>query len=207
MTIRLHPAFLLSLTLATAALAAPAPSAEKTHPLASGTRAPDAALRTIDGQTTSLAALLGGKPTVVVFYRGGWCPFCNKHLAALGESWPEVRQLGFQIIALSPDASDAERAHAEKLHLGYQLVSDRSMAAADAFGVAFRVDAATVAKYREYKVDLPPMPDDPQARWLPVPAVFVIDADGVIRFAHSNPDYRVRLPMESLLATLHQLKN
>jgi peroxiredoxin len=194
----------LALLATVSASAAPAASPQDARPLAADVRAPDAEVQTVAGEATSLHALLGGKPTVLIFYRGGWCPFCNKHLAALAEAAPELRAQGYQLLALSPDAPAALQATVEKLHLDYRLASDRAMHAADAFGIAFRVDAATVAKYREYRVELPPLPGEPDARWLPVPAVFLVDRHGMIRFAHVNADYRVRLAMPELLAAARQ---
>lgn len=202
MKLRHATALLVLSALAATAAAALAPSAESARPLAVGTKVPAAALRTMQGEPADLARLLDGKPTVLIFYRGGWCPFCNKHLAALAEIEPKIAHAGYQIIALSPDNPEALRATSEKRQLSYRLVSDRDMQAALAFGVAFRVDPALVAKYRDYKIELPLVPGDDETRWLPMPSVFVVDATGVIRFVHSNPDYRVRLSADELLAAL-----
>lgn len=196
-------AFVLSLAAASfvaSGFAAPADSPDTINPLTVGTPAPAAAVRTPGGEPAELAAALAGQPTVLVFYRGGWCPYCNKHLAALAEAEPDLRALGYRIVAVSPDAPAGLQATTDKHHLKYLLLSDRDMVAASAYGVAFRVDAATVAKYRAYKIDLPPVPAEPDARWLPVPAVFLIDRAGVIRFAHAHADYKIRLTTEALLA-------
>lgn len=203
---KLRHALALFPVIALAASAALAPSVDATHPLAVGTPAPDPIVRTVEGAETPLSQALAAKPTVLIFYRGGWCPYCNKHLAALADAEQDLLALGYQIVALSPDAPAGLQATSEKHHLEYRLLSDRAMTAADAFGVAFRVDAATVAKYRDYKIDLPPVPGEPEARWLPEPAVFLIDARGAIRFVHANADYRVRLPVAELLAAARQAR-
>lgn len=193
-----------TLCFALAAHASLAPSVNATRPLAAGSPAPDPQVRTMAGDGTALSTHIAGKPTVLIFYRGGWCPYCNRHLAALAEAEPQLLALGYQIIALSPDEPAGLSATTEKHHLRYRLLSDRAMDAASAFGVAFRVDAATVAKYREFKIDLPAVPGEPDARWLPEPAVFLIDRAGFIRFTHANPDYKVRLSTEALLAAARQ---
>lgn len=200
---RLRPAVLVSalaclaLAPARAELAAKAGAA---RPLAAGATAPAATVKTPDGADFDLGTALAEKPTVLVFYRGGWCPYCNKQLAELATFEPKLLALGFQILALSTDAPAGLASTAEKNHVAYRLLSDRAMTAASAYGVAFRVDSATVEKYRGYQVDLAPVPGEPDARWLPVPTVYIIGRDRVIRFAYSNPDFKVRLPASELLA-------
>jgi len=177
-------------------VAAGAPDA---RPLAVGTKAPDAALVTSGDEPVKLAELFGEKPTVLIFYRGGWCPFCNRQLAALGELEPKLRALGYQIVAISPDPAADLKGTTEKNHLSYQLLSDRDMTAAAAYGVAFRVSSETEQAYQKYGIDLAPIPGG-RGRWLPVPSVFIVGRDGVIKFVYANPDYKVRLDPEVLLA-------
>ncbi|MCX6953511.1 MAG: peroxiredoxin-like family protein [Verrucomicrobia bacterium] len=186
---------------ATPTIAASAPNA---RPLAVGDLAPDARVRTSDGTELSLAAVLAEKPTVLVFYRGGWCPYCNRQLAELAAFEARFLELGLQIVALSTDAPAGLAPTAAKDKVAYRLLSDRAMSAASAYGVAFRVDAATVEKYRGFKIDLAPIPGEPDARWLPVPTVWVIGRDRVIRFVASDPDFKVRLPAAQLLEAARQ---
>lgn len=193
------PALLFSL-LAAGLHAALAPSAAEAVPLAAGARVPAAVVQTVEGDDLDLAAAVAGKPTLLIFYRGSWCPYCNRHLAALAEIEPELLRLGYQILALSPDEAPGLRAAVEKNHLNYRLLSDRGMHAAAGFGLAFRIDAPTVEKYRGYKIDLPPVPGEPAARWLPVPAVYVIGRDGMVKFVHTDPDYKARLAPGEVLA-------
>lgn len=192
---------ILFLSLPVAGLhAALASSAAEAVPLTAGARVPSAIVQTVAGVDLDLATAVAGKPTLLVFYRGSWCPYCNRHLAALAEIEPELLRLGYQILAVSPDETPGLRAAAEKNHLNYRLLSDRGMHAAAAFGLAFRIDGPTVEKYRGYKIDLPPVPGEPAARWLPVPAVYVIGRDGVVKFVHADPDYKARLAPAEVLA-------
>ena len=156
MTSRLLPSLLLGLSLLAAARAELAPSAAEAQPLPLGAKVPSALVKTMDGAELDLAAAVAGKPTLLVFYRGSWCPYCNKHLAALAEVEPELRKLGYQILAVSPDDPAGLAMMAEKNHLSYRLLSDRKMQAAGAFGLAFRVDPSTVEKYQGWKIDLAP---------------------------------------------------
>jgi len=184
---------------ARAASPAIAASPEEAKPIAVGTHAAGATLTDMDGRKFDLAQAFAEKPTVLVFYRGSWCPFCNRQLAALGELEPKLVALGYQIIAISPDTAEGLKKMAGKNHLTYRLLSDRAMVASSAYGVAFRMPAATEKSYREHGVDLAPIPGGDGA-WLPVPTVYLVGRDGVIRFAFSDPDYKVRLSTDALLA-------
>lgn len=177
-----------------------APSAAAAKPLAVGATAPAVTVQAADGTAFDLGSALSEKPTVLIFYRGGWCPYCSRELGELAEFEPQFTALGYQIIALSTDAPDRLPPTAAKNKVAYRLLSDRAMTAAAAYGVAFRVDAATEKKYAGYKIDLAPIPGEPDARWLPVPTAYIIGRDRVIRFAYSNPDFKVRLPAAQLLA-------
>lgn len=176
-----------------------ASSAEAIRPLLPGMRVPDVALTTVASASPSLAAALDGKPTVVVFYRGGWCPFCNVQLGALQTVLPDLEKLGLRVVAMSPDRPEKLAPLIAKHHLGYTLLSDSSMCAAQAFGVSFRVEDGIVERYRSMQMDLEGDSGE-RHHLLPVPSVFIVDADGTVRFSYANPDYKVRLDPQVLLA-------
>ena len=193
---------LLGLLVASAAHAHPvniAASAQETIPLAVGAKAPAVTLKTPGGEAFDLGAAYATKPSVVILYRGGWCGYCNKQLAALAELEPKLLALGYQIIAISPDQPAALQPTIAKHHLNYRVLSDRDMKATPGFGVAFKVDTATVERYAKRNMELPPVPGHPEIRWLPAPSVFIVDRDRTIRFVYSNADYSVRLSSAQLL--------
>lgn len=185
----------------------PAASPTLVQPLSVGAAVPAATLRTADDQAVQLASLVEGRPTVVIFYRGGWCPYCTRQLADLQEAEAGLTDLGYQLIALSPDRPSAVVEAMNKHHYAYRLFSDRGMEAAAAFGLAFRMDDQTRQAYEGYGFDLAPVPGEPEARWLPVPAVYVIDRTGTVRFAHSDANYKQRLTPEDLLAAARRALN
>lgn len=169
-------------------------------PPAPGTAVPAATVRTPEGRALGLREALAGKPAVLIFYRGGWCPYCTKHLAALAEIEGELRAAGFGLFALSPDRPEKLRARPTHEKLPYTLLSDSKAEAAGAFGIAFRMEDALVATYKEtHGIDLEADSGETH-HLLPHPAVFIVDAGGVIRFVHVNPDYRVRLSGDEILA-------
>lgn len=185
-------ALFLSLTLTLAA-------AEAT-PLQVGDAVPEVVVKTTEGADVSLRDVMAGGPAVIIFYRGGWCPYCVRHLSALAEIEADLLAAGFKLVALSPDrpAKLREKPALEKLN--YTLLSDSLATAARAFGLTFQVPDELVAKYKnEYKIDLEG--DSGQTHHLlPHPAVFIVDAGGIIRHAHVNPDYKARLESDHILA-------
>ena len=173
-------------------------SADETNPLAAGTLVPDVKLTDVEGREVALAALVKQKPAVIIFYRGGWCPYCTAHLGELKKVEVQLLALGYQILAVGMDRPEVLRETAAQLDTEYRLLSDSKAEAARAFGLAFKVDDATNEKYKEYGIDLEGASGETH-HILPVPAVYVVDTDGVIRFAHANPDYKDRLSPDDVL--------
>ena len=175
-------------------------NAAEVTPVLVGQALPRLILRTVEGEPFDLNEAVAKKPTVLVLYRGGWCMYCNLQLAQLKSIESALVDAGCQIIAISPDRPAKLAESGAKHGLEYLLLSDSKMTAARALGVAFRVDDATVVKYKDsYGIDLEG--DSGQTHHqLPVPSAFVIGRDGVIRFAYVNPDYKVRVDPGVLLA-------
>jgi peroxiredoxin len=172
-------------------------AAEK--PLVMGDTIPNVTVTSIKGKEISLRRLIAKKQAVVIFYRGGWCPYCNAHLASIQRIEPDLIHLGYQIIAISADRIAELDKTIAKHHLTYALYSDSTMSAARAFGLAYTVDSARVAKMKSFGVDLEKASGQ-KHHMLPVPAAFVVDKKGIIRFAHSNPDIKVRIDPNDLLS-------
>ncbi|HKB92571.1 MAG TPA: peroxiredoxin-like family protein [Opitutaceae bacterium] len=177
-----------------------AESADMATPLKKGTQNPAATVRAVDGAVLNLRDITGTKPTILIFFRGGWCPYCNRHLADLQSLEPKLTALGYQIVALSTDKPSKLQPTVAKLHLGYQLYSDRDMFASHAYGVAFHVARDSAMQMIDKGIDLAPVPGEGDSYWLPIPSVFIIGKDGNIKFVHSEPDYKVRLPGSELLS-------
>jgi peroxiredoxin len=198
--------FLLSLTLLSGVLSAHAnsanqiaPSAEDAEPIQAGTVAPDAHLRDLDGKEVTLHAIIAEKSTVLIFYRGSWCPYCNAHLSDLITVEEELRSLGYQIIAISQDRPEELNRMTTEDHLNYRLFSDPQAEAMKNFGVAYRVDDTAIANYKKFNVDLERSSGQTH-HILPVPAVFIIDRTGRVVFVHADPDYKVRMKGSEVLA-------
>ncbi|MBS1726372.1 MAG: AhpC/TSA family protein [Armatimonadetes bacterium] len=180
-------------------------SPAEAKPLKVGVSIPDSNLKTLDGKATTLKEALGGKPTVLVFYRGGWCPFCNMHLAELGQVQADIIKRGYQIVAISPDTPAELNKTMEKHDLTYKLLSDSTAETMKKFGVAFRLDDKTFGMYKDkYHIDLERSSGGMTHHILPVPSVFLVDKSGKIIFAHSNPDYKVRMKGAEILKAIDE---
>ena len=183
----------LALGLALTAAAAPSPGdPAKVKPLAVGADAPAFTVREADGKPFKFVPGKLSKPTMLIFYRGGWCPYCNAHLKDLRTAVPQVTALGLDVLFLSTDRPEILRSSLKE-PVEYHLLSDNEVNAARAFGIAFRMDDVTYAKYKSYGLDLEET-QGAKHHELPVPAVFIVDGKGKIRFAHTNADYTQRLP-------------
>jgi peroxiredoxin len=170
---------------------------EQVQPLSVGARAPIFAARTTEGALRTFQPDSYKKPTVVLFYRGGWCPYCNAQLSDLHLVEPKLRKSGFEVVFLSSDRPELLYSSLKAADIHYTLLSDSHLEAAKSFHVAYHVDDATVAKLREYGEDLEATTGTKEHE-LPVPSVFIIDISGTIRFVYSNPDYKIRLSADAL---------
>mgnify|MGYP001551593101 CR=1 FL=1 len=131
------------------------------------------------------------KPTVLIFYRGGWCPFCNAQMSGLEGVQKELTDAGYQLLAISPDKPEELGKSVAKHTLTYTLLSDSDAVAIKAFGLAFTGPAGQFKMLEQYSGE--------HTHALPVPAVYVVGRDGVIKFVHSDANYRVRMDPEKIV--------
>lgn len=174
--------------------------------LKSGDAIPDATVCSEENQEVNLGNLISEKPTVLIFYRGGWCPYCNRHLQSLVGIEDDVNKAGAQLLAISMDTPERLKQTPDRDKLHYRLFSGSNGDAVKAFGIGFKVDDATYQKYKEsYGLDLE-VHSGNDYHILPHPSVFIVNTNGVIQLAHINTDYKVRLEPEKILAALKEAK-
>jgi peroxiredoxin len=172
------------------------------HALQVGAALPALTLPDAMGQPVDLKALNATGPLVIVFYRGGWCPYCNLELREWQRLLPQLRELGATLVAISPQTPDNSLSTAEKNELVFPVLSDSGLAAAQAFGIAFNLSHELVALYSQVGNDLPTLNGNGQ--WvLPIPATYLIDATGHVALAHVEADYRERAEPLRVLEALH----
>jgi peroxiredoxin len=191
---------LLVLIISSATLNAQVPqNAEDISPLLIGEKLPEAMLLDEDGKPINLNEEIAKKKTVLVFYRGGWCPFCNMQLASLAEAESEILKLGYQIIAISPDDYKNLKPSVEKNKANYKLLADPDGSFLKDIGIAFTPSDGTISYIVKKTVGK-------TTEVLPVPTVLVLNTEGEILFEYISPNYKQRISPELLLAVLENLK-
>lgn len=174
--------------------------AKSVQPLGVGNTIPNSTLTSITHEKIKLHDVILGKNSVIIFYRGGWCPYCNLHLAELAQSEEEIRQQGFQIIGISPDDIANLQPTMDKDEIGYALYSDPKSSLIHKMKLAFKPGWLT-------KCFLKSRTKGKATDTLPVPAVYITDKDGNIQYVHFDPNYKERLSAEELLKVIKKLKN
>ena len=176
-----------------------APDAAAVRPLLPGMAAPAFESRDAAGDVWRFEAGVRAKPAIITFYRGSWCPYCNRYLWEMRDAERVLLDMGYDLVFISADRPEVLAPYLEEKELAYQLLSDNDLVAARAFGVAFQVGDDYLAKLAEHDIDIEAASGRTH-HWLPVPATFVIGTDGVIDFQYVNPDYKVRVDPEVLIA-------
>lgn len=176
------------------------------HALKVNDPAPDFSLPDAYSHEISLRTLLKAGPVVISFYRGEWCPFCNLELRALQQALPEINKLGANLIAVSPEKPDSGIIMSEKNKLTFPVLSDFRNAVARQFGIVFRVgDEVQDLSRTVFRNDLA-LRNGEDTYELPVPATFVIDRSGIVRFAHVEVDYMTgRVEPEEVVSALETI--
>ncbi len=195
-SIRLLVVFLLVCTIGNAQIPN---SAEDISPLLIGEKIPEATLLDDNGKSINLNEEIAKQKTVLVFYRGGWCPYCNMQLASLAATEKDILDLGYQIIAVSPDNYKNLKPSVEKNKTGYKLYADSDGSFIKNLGIGFTPNERTsnyIAKKTIGKT----------TEVLPVPTVLVLNKKGEILFEYISPNYKQRISPELLLAVLENVK-
>jgi peroxiredoxin len=169
---------------------------------APGALMPDGELLDVRGAATSLAQIRAGRPAVVVFYRGAWCPYCNIALRTYqAELAPALADRGFVMIAVSPQKPDGSLSAAQTNELTYAVVSDPGNQLASALGILTEPAAEALAAQQKLGLDLAEHNAD-GGLTLPMPTTVVVDAGGVIRWIDVHPNYTTRSEVSDILAAV-----
>jgi peroxiredoxin len=157
-----------------------------------GTPLPDGELLDVAGQPATLAGTLAGKPAVIVFYRGGWCPYCNIALRTYqAELVPALAARGVSLIAISPQTADGSLSSKETKELTFTVLSDPGNQIAGQLGILTAPSNGTRAAQLQLGLDLTQVNADGTTA-LPMPTVVIAGADGIIRWIDVHPDYTTR---------------
>ncbi|RBP85388.1 peroxiredoxin [Cytobacillus firmus] len=169
-----------------------------------GEKAVDFKLTNALGRDVILFEELAKGPVVLVFYRGGWCPFCNMQLKAYQQILPEIQEIGAQLITISPQKPDHSLSLQEKEGLEFQVLSDPNGLVTAKYNLLFDVPQGVKEIMEGIGLNLAEYNNT--SKWvLPVPATFMIDESAIIRSTYVNPNFMQRQSPEEILQELKKL--
>jgi len=164
-------------------------------------KAPDFRAKDQHGTEIRLKDLLKKGKVVLVFYRGQWCPYCNKELSRLQDSLQLIKDKGATLVAVSPEIPENIAKTVEKTKAEYSILYDEGLKIMKAYDVEFELPENTLTRYRNAGLDIEKN-NGANGKYLPVPAVFIIDKESTIIYRFFEPDYKKRPSVKELLENL-----
>ncbi len=167
---------------------------------------PDFELPDHNGSAVRSSELLSEGPLVVTFYRGGWCPYCNLALRALQDKLPEMKELGANLVAISPQLPDGSLSTAEQNSLEFSVLSDVGLKVASDAGVVWEIPEYAMEWHQKFfGMDLESTNGAGNSNKLPVPATFVIGRDGRVLWRFVEAKYWERANPEDIVNALRSV--
>ncbi len=166
--------------------------------LSKGDKAPDFEGKDVAGKTIKLKDQLKSGPVVVVFYRGQWCPYCNKFLGQLADSLKLIQAKGATVVAITPETLEGAKQTIEKTKAGFPVIHDEGLVISKKYKVNYAVEESMQQKLKNYGIDLNKANGD-NGNNLPIPATYIIGKNGVIKYVYFNPDHTKRPPVKEIL--------
>jgi len=167
-----------------------------------GRTAPDFNTKDIDNHPVHLKEMLKEGPVVLIFYRGVWCPVCNRYLSNLQDSLQQILATGAKVVAVTPETADNAHKTASNTGAKFIIVSSGSENIMNDYDVTFSVTEDYQNRIRNgLKADIAINNDQDEAK-LPVPATYIIDRSGKIVYRQFNPDYHQRATVKEMLENI-----
>jgi peroxiredoxin len=164
-------------------------------------KAPDFRAKDQTGLEVHLKDLLKKGKVVLVFYRGQWCPYCNRELKRLEDSMQQIISKGATLLAVTPEKPESITKTIEKTSASYSILYDDQLKIMKAYDVAFEVDENTLTRYHNTGIDIEAN-NGKNGKYLPVPAVYVIDQESTITYRYFEPNYKKRPSVKEILDNL-----
>ncbi len=166
-----------------------------------GDMLPNMTLINAKGQEVALQDLYSQERLVIIFYRGGWCPYCNLELKAFESVLPQLKAIGARLVAIGPELPDNSLTTTQKNELSFEVLSDTDNALAAKMNLLYPLPDDLVQLYSKFGIDLVANQGN-QANSLPIAATYIIEKDGTISFHFLEEDYKLRADPETVLAAL-----
>jgi peroxiredoxin len=155
-----------------------------------------------DSIIVSSDSLLKERSLVLVFYRGAWCPYCERHLSDLQDSLMLIKQKGANIVVVTPEKPDSYKKMIENTDASYDILYDEGYRIMSDFNVSYKISKETVPRYLPFVKQFTRKSNGNKEGVLPIPATYVINKDGIIVFKHFDEDYRKRSTIKEILTYL-----
>jgi len=156
------------------------------------------------GHHVALGDLVGHGPVVLSFFRGRWCPYCARELSAWHDAIPRLEAAGGRFVAISAETGGRAEEFRREIAPGATMLCDVDHGLATLLGLAFPISDDLHRRYVEAGLDLGAVFGN-AGRILPITATYVIDTQGVVRFAYAHPDFRVRADPNAVIAVVEAL--
>lgn len=174
---------------------------EKPEGLFIGSKAPDFKAKDQDGKEIRLKDQLKKGKVVLVFYRGYWCPYCNRELSRLQDSLALIQEKEATVIAVSPEKPENIKQTVEKTKATFSVLYDEGMKIMKGYDVEFELEETTLARYRSSGLDIEKN-NGTNGKYLPVPAVYIIDKESNVTYRFFDADYKKRPSIAEILKNL-----
>lgn len=175
--------------------------AQKPEGLFINSKAPEFKLKDQTGVEISLKELRKKGPVVILFYRGAWCPFCNRQLKALQDSLGQIYTRGAQVVAITPELPEGIDSTVKKTGAIFPILHDKDMKLSTEYQVVYNVDDRMLGRYRTGGIDLLKA-NGQRTAMLPIPAVYIINTEGSVTYRYFNENYRTRVSVQEILKNL-----
>lgn len=154
------------------------------------------------GRLVSLQDELKKGPVVLVFYRGQWCPYCNRQLKQLEDSLSLIKAKGASVLTITPEKPENITKTISKTKTSSSILHDEGLNIMKSYDVAFKVDDKTIEAYKKYGIDFAEANGNLNGANLPVPAVYIVNTSGKIIYKYFDTDYRKRSSVKEILEHL-----
>jgi peroxiredoxin len=179
---------------------------EQANGLKVGHKAPVFSAMDADSNVFQLKEALQNGPVVIIFYRGFWCPVCNKHLGSLQDSLRLIENTGAKVIAISPEKPEYLDVMAEKTGAQFTLLYDEEYRIAKAYDVAYKPTRSQLFTYNVVLGGKLKKTHSDASQQLPIPATFIVNRDGIIVWRQFNRDYKKRASVKDIVDALKENK-
>lgn len=140
---------------------------------------------------------------LLIFYRGNWCPYCNKHLKSLEENLQKLQAKNIKVLLVTPEKVEKIKETSKKFNNSFSIIHDRNDKIMNSYKVAFNVTKENVPKYFEFTLKKVQEYNEKKDLVLPVPATYLIGNDKKIKYVQYDPNYKNRSKFKDILALLN----